>query len=84
MLFHPSPAYPALAKLAHVEGSVILQAVITEAGDIKQLAIISLSNPLLRTGVEETVKTWKYRPTLLSGEPVEVITTITINFKLGN
>jgi protein TonB len=83
-LFHPSPAYPALAKFAHVEGSVVLQAVITEDGDIKDLAILSLSNPLLRTGVLETVKTWKYKPTLLSGEPVEVITTITINFRLGS
>jgi protein TonB len=67
-----------------VEGSVVLQAVITEDGDIKDLAILSLSNPLLRTGVLETVKTWKYKPTLLSGEPVEVITTITINFRLGS
>jgi protein TonB len=83
-LFHPSPAYPALAKIARVEGAVIMQALITEDGSIKDLKIVSLSNPLLGTGVIETVKTWKYKPTLLSGEPVEVITTITINFSLGH
>jgi protein TonB len=53
-------------------------------GDIKDLKIIAESNPLLRKGVIETVSTWKYKPTLLSGEPVEVITTITINFSLGH
>jgi protein TonB len=67
-----------------VEGAVIMQALITEDGSIKDLKIVSLSNPLLGTGVIETVKTWKYKPTLLSGEPVEVITTITINFSLGH
>ena len=82
-LFHPNPAYPPLAKAAHIEGTVVLQAVITEDGSIKELKIISQSNPLLHFGVMETVKTWKYKPTLLSGEPVEVITTITINFILG-
>ena len=70
--------------MTRVEGRVVLQAVITEDGDIKDLKIIAESNPLLRKGVIETVSTWKYKPTLLSGEPVEVITTITINFSLGH
>jgi protein TonB len=83
-LFHPSPEYPPLARMTRVEGRVVLQAVITEDGDIKDLKIIAESNPLLRKGVIETVSTWKYKPTLLSGEPVEVITTITINFSLGH
>ncbi len=83
-LFHPNPDYPTLAKISHVEGKVVLQAVITEEGSIKDLKILSASNPLLHIGVMETVRTWKYKPTLLSGEPVEVITTITINFILGH
>jgi hypothetical protein len=47
---------------------------------IKDLKVISSSNPLLLPGVIETVKTWEYKPTLLNGVSVEVITTITINF----
>ena len=58
-----------------------------ETGDYlakrKDLKVISSSNPLLLTGVMDTVKTWKYKPTLLNKEPVEVITTITVNFTLG-
>jgi len=84
VLFHPSPEYPPLARMTRVEGKVVLQAIITEEGSIKELKFLSESNPLLHNGVMETVRTWKYKPTLLSGEPVEVITTITINFILGH
>ena len=79
----PKPAYPSLARTARIEGAVILQATIAEDGSIKDLKVISSSNPLLLTGVVDTVKTWKYKPTLLNNEPVEVITTITVNFSLG-
>ena len=60
-----------------------IAATIAEDGTIKDLKVISSSNPLLVTGVLDTVKTWKYKPTLLNKEPVEVITTITVNFTLG-
>ena len=80
---HANPAYPQLARSARVEGSVILQATIAEDGTIKDLKVITQSNPLLLQGVIDTVKTWRYRPTLLNNEPVEVITTITVNFSLG-
>jgi len=83
VIYQPSPAYPSLARIAKVEGTVVLQATIGVDGTIQSLRIISETSPLLRTGVIETVKTWKYKPTLLSNEPVEVITTITINFNLN-
>jgi protein TonB len=83
LIYHPSPAYPSLARTARIEGVVILSATIAEDGTIKDLKVISTSNPLLSTGVLDTVKTWKYKPTLLNKEPVEVITTITVNFTLG-
>jgi len=83
VIYQPSPAYPSLARIAKVEGTVVLQATIGTDGTIQSLRIISETSPLLRTGVIETVKTWKYKPTLLSNEPVEVITTITINFNLN-
>lgn len=60
-----------------------MSATIAEDGTIKDLKVITSSNPLLLTGVLDTVRTWKYKPTLLNGQPVEVITTITVNFTLG-
>jgi TonB family protein len=80
LIFHPAPAYPALARTARVGGAVTLQSIIGTDGKIKDLKVISSSNPLLLPGVIETVKTWEYKPTLLNAVPVEVITTITINF----
>jgi len=84
ILFQPSPVYPSLARIAHVEGSVVLQATIADDGSVKDLRVVSQTSPLLLTGVIDTVKTWKYKPTLLNNEPVEVLTTITVNFRLGN
>jgi periplasmic protein TonB len=82
VIYQPAPAYPSLARVARVEGVVVLQAAIAADGTIQTLKVISETSPLLRSGVIETVKTWKYKPTLLNNEPVEVITTITINFSL--
>jgi protein TonB len=85
VIYQPAPAYPSLARVARVEGAVVLQANIGTDGTVQSLRIISETSPLLRTGVIETVKTWKYKPTLLNNEPQEVLTTITINFSLhGN
>jgi TonB family protein len=80
LIFHPAPAYPALANTARIGGTVILQATIRADGKVKDLKVTSSSNPLLLTGVIDTVKTWEYTPTLLNGAPVEVITTITVTF----
>ncbi len=82
VIYQPAPSYPSLARVARVEGAVVLQATIGANGTIRSLRIISAANPLLQTGVIEMVKTWKYKPTLLNNEPVEVLTTITINFNL--
>jgi len=46
-------------------------------------AFLGSSSPLLVPGVIDTVKNWKYKPTVLNGQPVEVLTTITVNFPLG-
>lgn len=84
LLSHANPTYPQLARATRVEGSVVMQATIAEDGTIKDLKVITSSSPLLLTGVLDTVKTWRYKPTLLNNEPVEVITTITVNFSLGS
>ena len=83
LLYHPGPAYPPEARNRGVEGAVILLAVIATDGQIRSLKIVSSSNPLLEPGIIETIQNWRYKPTLLNAEPIEVSTTITINFTLG-
>jgi protein TonB len=74
------PIYPALARQAGVQGEVILQAVIGKDGKIENLHVIS-GNPWLVKAARDAVIQWRYRPYLLDGEPVEVETQITVNFK---
>jgi periplasmic protein TonB len=82
LLRQVDPAYPALAKTARIEGAVVVEALITESGTIENLRVIS-GNPLLIQSVIDAVKQWRYEPTLLNGDPVAVITTITVNFTLN-
>ncbi len=78
------PLYPEVAKQTGVEGSVLIRAVISVSGDLLNAEVVSTSNSDLATAALDAVKQWKYQPTLLNGEPVEVITTIAVNFKLKN
>src|SRR5260370_22440334 len=78
------PVYPEVAKQTGVEGSVLIRAVISVSGDLLNAEVVSTSNSDLATAALDAVKQWKYQPTLLNGEPVEVITTIAVNFKLKN
>ncbi len=80
-LFTPSPVYPPLAKQARIQGVVKLNAVISKEGNIEQLTVVS-GHPLLIPSALDAVKKWRYKPTLLNGEPVEVITQIDVNFTL--
>jgi protein TonB len=79
----PAPVYPPLAKQARIQGVVRLNAVISKEGLIEQLTAVS-GHPLLIPSALEAVKKWRYKPTLLNGEPVEVITQIDVNFTLTN
>ena len=81
-LYQPPPVYPPLARMAHVEGVVILQAVIGTDGAINDLTVLR-GHPLLVGAALDAVKAWKYQPTLLNGDAVEVLTEIDVNFKLG-
>jgi TonB family protein len=75
------PAYPKNALLMHIEGPVELMATISKNGDISHIKILSGDAQLTRAAAE-AVKQWKYKPYLLNGEPVEIQTQVTINFKL--
>ena len=74
--------YPALAKSARIQGTVRFTAVIGKDGTIQNLQLIS-GHPMLVQSATEAVKQWVYKPTLLNGEPVEVITQIDVNFTLS-
>jgi protein TonB len=76
------PVYPALAKQARVAGTVRLLAVISRDGTIQDLKLMA-GHPLLVQAAIDAVKQWTYRPTMLNNEPVEVITTIEVNFRLS-
>lgn len=75
------PSYPLIAKNMRLSGSVVLHAVIGTDGSVRQLQVLS-GNILLARAALEAVREWRYQPTRLSGEPVEVETTITVNFIL--
>jgi protein TonB len=77
------PRYPTLALGAHVQGHVQLAAIISKTGEIQNLVLLS-GHPLLVPAAIEAVRKWRYRPFLLNGEPVEVETTITVNFQLSH
>jgi len=76
-----APTYPPAALRMRVEGVVELQATISKQGDISKVKVIS-GDAQLAKAASDAVKQWKYKPYLLNGEPVEIQTGVTINFKL--
>jgi periplasmic protein TonB len=82
LIRQPRPIYPPLAKQARIQGLVRLEAIIGKDGTIQNLRVVS-GHPLLVPAALEAVKQWVYAPTLLNGEPVEVVTQIDVNFTLS-
>ena len=76
------PVYPSLARSARVQGQVVLAAIISKAGTIQHLQVLS-GHPMLVNAALEAVSQWRYRPYVLNGEVIEVETQITVNFKLN-
>jgi len=76
------PVYPPLARQTRISGTVRLHAIISKDGSIQQLEVIS-GHPLLQQAALDAVRQWRYQPTLLNGEPVEVDTTIDVIFSLN-
>ena len=75
------PEYPELAKRARVQAVVLLQVMVDEQGNVSDVTVIR-GHPLLNQAAVDAVKQWKYSPTLLNGEPVPVVATVTVNFVL--
>jgi periplasmic protein TonB len=76
------PVYPAMAKAARVQGAVVVSAVISRTGTIESLRVIS-GPPMLQSAAIEAIRAARYQPYRLNGEPTEVETTITVNFRIG-
>jgi protein TonB len=82
ILSQPQPAYPVLAKQTGIQGEVVLHAIIDREGRVAQVEVVS-GHPLLVKAAMDAVLTWRYRPTMLNGLPVEVETTIRVGFVLA-
>ena len=81
LVYNVLPAYPPLARSARVQGTVVLQAIISRQGAIENLRMLS-GHPMLVRSAIDAVRQWRYRPYILNGEPVEVETQITVTFSL--
>jgi protein TonB len=82
LIHRVEPRYPPLARQMRVSGVVELVGIIATDGHIRELKLLS-GNPLLAPAALESVRQWVYEPTLLNGEPVELIATISVIFRLN-
>jgi protein TonB len=83
MLIAPiRPVYPPIAKAAGVQGTVVVEAIISRTGTIESLHVVS-GPPMLQVAALDAIREARYRPFRLNGEPTQVQTTITVNFRMG-
>jgi TonB family protein len=75
------PVYPDLARVARIQGIVVLEAIIDVQGRVTDLRVVS-GHPLFIQPAIDAVRQWIYRPIMLNGEPREVVSTVTVNFSL--
>jgi protein TonB len=78
---HVAPVYPAIARAAKVQGMVILEAVISATGRVEDVKVLR-SVPLLEDAAIDAVRQWQFTPTILNGEPIPVVMTVTVMFTL--
>ena len=81
LIFRVEPTYPPLAQQARIQGVVVMTALIDKGGNVQRLQVVS-GHPLLAPAAIEAVKQWRYKPFVLNGQPLEVETTVTVNFHL--
>jgi TonB family protein len=77
------PLYPSIAKAARASGTVSVEILISETGDVRKAAVLS-GHPLLREAALQATRQWRFSPTTLSGNPVEIQGVLQFNFKLIN
>jgi protein TonB len=82
-LTYVPPAYPEIARIAHVEGKVVVEATIDEWGVVKNV-VVRQSVPLLDKAAIDAVSKWRYAPTRLNGQPIAIVMMVTVTFTLRN
>ena len=82
-MYSVDPAYPPLAREAHIRGTVVVDAVIDEHGNVVQARVLS-GNPVLVDAALKAVLQWKYEPTSLNGQPISVELQVQVQFKLNS
>ena len=80
-LSYVPPVYPEVARIAHVEGKVVLEATIDEWGVVKNV-VVRQSQPLLDKAAIDAVTKWRYAPTRLNGQPIAIVMMVTVTFTL--
>jgi len=81
LIYRVEPIYPPLPRQIHKEGRVELRAIIATDGTIQSLQVVA-GDPLFYESAKEAVIQWRYKPTILNGQPVEVDTYITVIYTL--
>jgi TonB family protein len=82
LLRQPRPDYPAELQAAGVEGTIVMRAIISKDGSVLNPQVVSSGDPRLSKAALDAVAKWVYQPALLNGEPIETVTTISIEFHL--
>lgn len=83
LIHQVKPVYPPLARQARIQGTVRLEAIISKTGTIESLRYL-YGPAMLVEAAMSAVRQWRYQPTILNGEPVEVVTTIDVRFELSH
>lgn len=83
-LNHSYPIYPNIAKASHIKGAVLLHAIISKQGTMKDIFVLASPSPALTQAAIDAVQTWTYKPSQLNGQPADVDTLITLNFNFGS
>jgi protein TonB len=76
------PVYPAASRAAGIEGNVLISATIDKFGTVVNPKVVSKVDPDLAAAALDAVRQWRYKPALLNGQPMDIITVITVNFSL--
>jgi TonB family protein len=77
------PAYPEAAKAEGIQGPVVMETVISKSGTVDHVRVVE-GDRQLRSAAEEAVLKWRFRPYVLNGQPVDVVTMVRVDFRLGS
>jgi protein TonB len=80
LIYKVTPVYPAIAKSAHVNGEVVVKIMIGKDGSVRNL-VIEKGPAMLRGAVLEAVRQWKYKPYKVDGDPREIESIVSVNFR---